>query len=92
VKIWKYQFGGTVSMVWQMPKGAEILCMQLQGGKPCLWVMVDPSAPPEARWFQIHPTGSEIGPGKFDYIGTFQISEESGRSFVFHVFEVLNDH
>lgn len=75
--------------MWRMPKGAEILCVQLQHGKPCIWVKVDSNAEIETRIFQIHPTGQEMGSGSFKYVGTYQVGEEIGSSFVWHVFEVL---
>jgi hypothetical protein len=91
VKIWKYQFGAP-SMVCQIPKGAEVLCVQVQAGKACLWAIVDAFAPLEKRVFQIYETGSEIPSGKYNYIGTFQTCEEPTRLVAWHVFEVLNGH
>jgi len=88
MKIWKYQFDGATSM-WRIPKGAEILCVQLQYGKPCIWAKVDPDAEPETRMFQIHPTGQDMGSGTFKYVGTYQIAGEFSECYVWHVFEVL---
>jgi hypothetical protein len=88
VKIWKYQFESPYA-VWEMPKGAEILCVQLQYGKPCIWAKVDPDAEPVTRIFQIHPTGQDMGSTDFKYVGTYQVLDASEHSFVWHVFEVL---
>lgn len=88
MRIWEYEFAGQ-SAIWNMPSGAEVLCVQLQAGKPCLWVKVDPDATLQARYFQLHFTGIEMGPGEFKYIGTFQMASEFGMPLVWHVFEVM---
>ena len=70
-----------------MPKDAEILTVQTQNGKPCLWALVDPKAETEIRVIEIfgtgHPVLSDMGTSR-KYISTFQMQE--GR-LVFHVFE-----
>ncbi len=70
--------------VVQMPNGAQILCVQLQNGWPCIWALVDPTARLIERSITIVGTGhpfeaSSIG----SYIGTVQL-ETSG--LVWHVF------
>jgi len=68
-----------------MPKGAEVLCVQMQDGIPCMWAMVDTSTMErERRLFRIlgtgHPADNDVG----KYVGTYQMM---GGSLVFHVFE-----
>jgi hypothetical protein len=83
--IWKFPLVVTDKQVVEMPRGAKILCVQMQGEKPCIWALVDPKTPRSiGRRFSIYGTGHPIqgGPGKF--IGTFQMN---GGSLVFHLFE-----
>ena len=86
-RIWKYQLKLTDGQNISMPKGAEILTVQVQDGSPCLWALVDPKAETEARFIEIFGTGSPIlsdmGVSR-EYISTFQMRE---GSFVFHAFE-----
>lgn len=67
-----------------MPEGARLLSVQLQGGKICLWAIVDPSSRPQARCIRIAGTGHPIEDG-LAFIGTVQTV---GGVLVWHVFEV----
>lgn len=89
MKIHKYQFAGKLES-FEIPRGAEVLCVQVQYGKPCIWAKVDADQPTETRMFQIHPTGEDMGSANSKYVGTYQIVSESEISFVWHVFEVLS--
>ena len=86
-RIWKYQLEVTDGQNISMPKGAEILTVQVQDGSPCLWALVDPKAETEIRFIEIFGTGnpvlSDIGASR-KYISTFQMLE--GR-LVLHAFE-----
>ena len=68
----------------EMPAHAEILCVQIQIGIPCLWAKVNPNYGTESRAIYIHGTGHTCDPRAKKYIGTFQLS---GGTLVFHVFE-----
>jgi hypothetical protein len=82
--IWKFQLETTGEQVVRMPDGAEVLCVQTQGGTPCLWALVDPTKELSCRRFRMFATGQpDIDPG--EYIGTFLTL---GGTLVFHVFEV----
>jgi hypothetical protein len=85
--IWKYTLDVVDVQTIKIPKGAEILTVQMQDSFPCLWVLVDPTAHLESRIFEIFGTGnpitSDMGTSR-KYIATFQLNE--GR-LVFHVFE-----
>lgn len=83
--IWKFQIETTDTQSIQMPIGSEILCVQTQNGKPCIWAMVDPEKQKEFRNLEIFGTGHTIN-DKIDriYIGTYQLN---GGALVFHVFE-----
>ena len=80
--IWKYEVNPYSEQ--RLPKGAEVLSVQVQKDKPCIWVLVDPSNEKELRVFRVYGTGHELpdNPGKF--IGTFQLFD---GDLVFHVFE-----
>lgn len=80
--IWKYQLLMTDEQCVNLPRGAEILCAQIQRGAPCIWVKCDPKLPTSARRIFIYGTGHEIGAAYKRYIGTVQCGD-----LVFHVFE-----
>mgnify|MGYP006921365538 CR=1 FL=1 len=72
----------------EMPKGSEILCMQMQRGIPCIWAMVHQTKEMEIREFDIIGTGQAIiGDLIHKYIGTYQPTE----FLVYHVFEVIEE-
>ena len=69
-----------------LPKGAQILCIKMQRGKPYLWALVDPE---EMNMEEIHircaGTGHSIR-GQVEYIDTVLTY---GESLVFHFFKVV---
>ena len=85
--IWKYKLEVTDGQNIIMPKGAEILTVQMQDENPCLWALVDPTADTEIRFIEIFGTGnpilSDMGVSR-EYISTFQML---GGKLVFHAFE-----
>lgn len=82
--IWKFPapLNGTVAI--SMPQGAEVLCVQVQNGLPCIWALVEPGNGDGRRWFEWRGTGQEFmgAPGR--YVGTIQLN---GGAFVWHLFE-----
>jgi hypothetical protein len=70
--------------LFDMPKGAEPLCIQMQFGTPCVWAIVDTEQEQEIRGFYIVGTGHEIPERAGRYVGTFQLG---GGQYVFHLFE-----
>lgn len=85
-EIWKFNIGpGQGPTV--MPKGAQILCVQNQREKACIWALIDPNeTEEEKRYFWIIGTGHGFAydEDKHVYIGTFQLD---GGLLVYHVFE-----
>jgi hypothetical protein len=85
--IWKFELD--FNSTFEMPKGAEILTVQLQKDIPCLWALVDTEKELEKRHFETygtgHPLSYERGNSKV-YIGTYQIAN---GALVFHVFEMI---
>jgi len=72
----------------ELPVGAIILSLQIQGGIPCVWAMIDKDADKEQRHFRFYATGYPIGKIPKDlslhYIGTVQAS----GGVVWHLFEM----
>lgn len=88
--IWKYPLLLTDEQAVQMPKGAEILCVQVQGSRPCLWALVDSSVKNDERLIVIYGTGHPMPEAhnayRRQYIGTAQMND---GSLVWHVFEII---
>lgn len=86
--IWKFPidsgFKPDGSLILEMPQGAEILTVQVQGETPCVWAKVDPNLAKEARKFFIVGTGKTFPEGAAEYIGTFQMN---GGALVWHLYE-----
>lgn len=82
--IWKFPFTASDEIDLYIPKGGEVLTVQIQGATPCMWVLVNPKAEIEIRTFSIVGTGHPIKYNLGKYIGTFQLL---GGSLVFHIFE-----
>lgn len=87
-RIFKYVFSITDDIVISMPKGAQILDVQMQHGNPCIWALVTQANPIVERVFRLAGTGHPIESSdvdKYTYIGTFQMRD---GALVFHLFEV----
>lgn len=85
-RVYKYPLDIQDEVIVMMPKGARVLSVQVQNGRPCLWAAVDPTEMElEKRLFRIAETGHPIHDNVVDgFIGTIQLYD--GR-LVFHVFE-----
>lgn len=84
--VYKYKLDTTDVQTVQMPKGAEILTVQVQSGYwPCLWALVDPTQEMENMKIRIAGTGHYIEEDIVKYIGTFQLQ---GGALVFHAFVI----
>lgn len=90
-QIWKFQLQSTDRQAFCLPKGAEILTIQVQGGEPYFWALVDPLQEQVERFIEMygtgHPVPFEEGFTK-KYIGTYQLYN---GSLVFHVFESIKE-
>ena len=67
----------------QLPKGAEILTVQLQNGIPTLWALVNPTTVTEERHICIVGTGWDVE-DTMKYITTYM-----DGYFVWHAFELI---
>ncbi len=81
--IWKYELQMKDQQTIEMPKGAELLSVQVQFGIPVLWALVNPDAELVSRRIGTHGTGHSIQHGG-RFIGTYQVCN---GELVFHVFE-----
>lgn len=92
LKIFKYPLSRTTDLTQiNLPKGAEILHVDVQDDRPQIWALIDSDLPAhetELRSFKLVGTGHEIDipKDKLRFIGTFFLQ---GRAYVFHVFEVI---
>ena len=86
-KIFKYPIEVTDEQVVLLPTGAKILTIQNQGEVPCIWALVNPTAPKDmAITIRIHGTGHDVPDSdSLEYISTFQMM---GGRLVFHSFIV----
>ena len=85
--IWKFELKVQDFEEIEMPATAEILSLQVQNGKPCIWALVDPTARKETRTFATYGTGHPIVTNEgisHTFIGTYQLPS---NGLVFHVFE-----
>lgn len=85
--VWKYTMDMAKIQTIRMPQGAEILHVEVQMRCPCIWVLVDPTAPYEDREFQLAGTGHSINHSdkQLKHIGTCVLN---GGMLVIHVFEL----
>lgn len=84
--IWKYQVEVSDELTLDMPYGAEILCVQMQGPAPQLWAIVNSgTASRVQRRFKWFGTGHPMPSSEMRFIGTAQFS-----GLVFHLFEVVS--
>ena len=91
MRIWKFPIDMNDPVMVNMPVGAEILSVEEQDNKACIWAIVDPNADREPREFKVVPTGIDIYHPRadqidFKFIGTFKLA---GGRFIGHLFEVV---
>jgi len=79
--IWKYELDRAGATVLQMPAGATIIHVALQGTFICLWAIVDPRLPKEPRCISVYGTGNPLDQEARNHLGTVQEGP-----FVWHVF------
>lgn len=69
----------------EMPLGAEILTVQMQGPTCCLWYKCDPAKYTTRRHIGIFGTGHDLPNVHMNYLGTIQWNL---GQLVFHIFEL----
>jgi hypothetical protein len=84
--VYKYELPTEDIAALQMPAGAELLHVGVQGSDVMLWARVDPDAPCVTRRVRFAGTGHPLGEGAdAPYVGTALLY--NGR-LVFHVFDL----
>ena len=100
MKVFKYSLPIPIEdhFTLDLPKGARVLCVQVQYERPWIWALVEPKEKFEPRTFRLAGTGHEIAGvdsryavspmncGR--YIGTFQLH---GGALVFHLFDLESE-
>lgn len=85
--IYKYELSVTDRQILMLPVRAEVLTVQMQRGKPCLWARVNPEHRQKETRIHIFGTGHEMPADiELEYISTFQMHD---GDLVFHVFKEL---
>jgi hypothetical protein len=83
--IWKFKIDIADEVEVTMPDNGHVLSVGVQYGRPCLWALVDPSAPFTVRHFAWRGTGHQgDGIEAARFIGTIQLDD---GALVFHLFE-----
>jgi hypothetical protein len=80
--IYKYELSSKDASM-KLPKGAEILSVAIQDGRPMMWALVDPENVLEDRFISTVGTGWELE-DNMKYICTYMEGY-----FVWHVFEMI---
>ena len=70
----------------ELPIGAKILKIELQGNHPNIWALVNSENENQKRSFRFAGTGHSLPEKELNYIGSVHMN--SGQ-LVFHLFEVL---
>jgi hypothetical protein len=88
VVVWKFPIPIADEFSLDMPAGARLLTVAVQGRVPCLWALVDPEATRVPREFRLVGTGHRIDSpawlvARLEYAGTFQMAD---GALVFHLF------
>jgi hypothetical protein len=83
--VWKALLNITVRArhEFRAPVGAKILSVGVQGGRPAVWFLCDPSAKPETREVWLLETNQEVDDG-LAYLGTLLLD---GGAYILHAFE-----
>jgi hypothetical protein len=81
-RIFKYTLEVAEEQVINLPFGFKILSIQVQAGKPCIWVLIDDAHDgTEEVYFYTIGTGHSADLMPNNFVGTYQYGP-----LVFHVF------
>lgn len=82
-RIYKYELEITDEQTVEIPWGAQLLSVQMQNNKPCLWALVDVMHTKQEYHIEIIGTGNPMKDPleELRYLDTFQLG-----GFVGHVF------
>jgi hypothetical protein len=93
-KVFKYEVPILTKQELILPKGSEILSLQVINDKPFIYALVNPDeTEKETRMLIIVSTGQNINYDigiQYKYIGTFNVTDTSPLGyFIGHIFEAL---
>ena len=80
--IWKFELEIVNLQEVEMPQVAQLMTVQGQHGKLCLWAAVHTDSPLKKRKIEVMGTGESFEKAPRTYIGTAQVGSK-----VWHVFE-----
>jgi hypothetical protein len=89
--VYKYRVEPDDYVDLHLPPGARPVHFGCQRGDWFLWVLVDPSLPPNRRrQFRMAGTGHPIAepPGRLTHVGT---ATNANQTLVFHLFEIQQE-
>lgn len=92
MRIWKFTLNLQDRQTIQVPKGAQLLTVQLQFELPQLWALVDENTPASGcEWLSIaiYGTGNPMPHSPGRYLATFQ---QAGGAIVWHAFVLGASH
>lgn len=87
-QVWKFELKLEGLQVVEMPLDAEILSVQPQGEKVCLWAFCDVAAQKAERIIVIVGTGHSAPDGYLVHLESFQMHD---GQLVFHAFELTTN-
>lgn len=83
--VFKYSVPLGIQEPIRMPRGAQLLTVQLQRDVPCVWALVDTNEPNVDRDLRWVGTGHDMAEThQHHYVGTIQVGP-----YVFHLFEFV---
>jgi len=83
--IWKYPLEIEDEQEITMPEGASILSVADQGGRLCMWVLVNPNARGRKHIIRIYGTGHPC-PNNIEFLEHLGTVVMSSGNLVWHVF------
>lgn len=85
---------GFIEFTLELPQVIKYLDVQVNGGLPRLWILVDQHTPKTIHKFHVYGTGFDIPvkeAERLEYIATYQhFNEQYKQDLVHHLFEVKN--
>ena len=83
-RIYKYELEITDKQDVEMPLGAQMLSVQMQGDKLCVWALITTGREQEVRHIEIYGTGRDIG--NENQMNIFHRGTVQDGGLVWHVF------
>lgn len=86
--IWKFPLNLEPEQLILIPTHAQILSLQMQNDRACIWANVNALAKKVERKVHTFGTGHETSwiTEDLDFVGTYQPTEHYVQGLVFHVF------